>query len=386
MYNIVVLGIVSFLTDISTEMVYPLIPLFLARLGAAPAVMGVIEGIAESLASLLKVASGAAVDKYNRKKPVAVFGYAASSFSKLLLIIAGSWPAVLAARVLDRFGKGVRTAPRDVLIAEGAKKGQYGRAFGLHKMMDMLGSAVGIFASWLIVCQIGLANVQNYQSIFWISLIPAVAGVFVLLLVREKQKKLEPQKLNFRWKALDGKLKSFLIVIFLFTLGNSSNAFLLLRAQERGLSESDVILAYFVFNLIASIFAYPIGRLSDKIGRRKALVAGYALFGAVYIGFALVQGPAGLFALFAAYGLYTALTAGVERAFIAEIAPPCLKGTMLGLHATLVGIGLLPASIVAGLLFGANPALPFWVGGIAGIGAAAAFAVLLRKREKPVNA
>jgi MFS family permease len=386
MYNIIVLGIVSLLTDISTEMVYPLIPLFLSRLGAAPALMGIIEGIAESLASLLKVFSGAACDRFKKKKPIALFGYAASAVNKVILIAAASWWGVLIARVIDRFGKGVRTAPRDVLIAEGAN-GRFGRAFGLHKMLDMLGSAIGILLSYIIVLNIGLGKTDNYQSIFLVSLIPAVLGVAAIFFVREKGKSCpDTRKLGFKWSALDGRLRAFLVVIFLFTLGNSSNTFLLLRAKERGLSDSDVILAYFVFNIMASLLAYPFGRLADRVGKRTLLVIGYALYGVVYAGFALVSGSFGVFALFAAYGFYTALTAGVERAFVSEIAPPHLKGTMLGLYSTLVGIGLLPASVAAGLLWSAGPAVPFWFGSATGICASVAFAILLKSRESKEGA
>lgn len=412
MSNIIVLGIVSFLTDLSSEMVYPLIPLYLtAVLGATPAIVGLIEGIAESLASLLKVFSGYWADRYKNKKRLTLIGYSTAFLYKIALLLATSWPGVLAARIVDRLGKGIRTAPRDVLIAESADAKKLGGSFGLHKMLDMLGSALGILASYFLlrystslgggggvnsasgIVTAGGTNIAGYRQIFLISMIPALLGVLALLLVKERKSKSGSgsapiRKLNLSFRALDGRLKAFLLIVFLFTLGNSSNAFLLLRAGSAGFDAQSVILLYFLFNIVTSLLAYPLGRLSDRIGRRALLVGGYFLYGLVYIGFAHVSTKAGMITLFAAYGIYTAMTAGTERALITEIAPADLKGTMLGLHGTLVGIGLLPASLIAGFLwntFGA--AAPFWFGGVLGLAAAVAVAfVLSRPRRSGVQA
>ena len=395
MSNIILLGIVSFMTDLSSEMVYPIIPLYLtAVFGATPAIVGLIEGIAESLASLLKVFSGYWADRYRNKKRLTLIGYSASFFYKVALLLAASWPGVLVARIVDRVGKGIRTAPRDVLIAESADAKKLGGSFGLHKMMDMLGSALGILASYfLLMISAGSGagtgaggssgtKIAGYHRIFLISIIPAVLGVLALLLVKERRSESAPtRKLSLNFGALDGRLKAFLIIVFLFTLGNSSNAFLLLRAGSVGFDAQSVILLYFLFNIVASLLAYPMGRLSDRIGRRTLLVGGYLIYGLVYIGFAHVSTRAGLVALFACYGIYTAMTTGTERALITEIAPANLKGTMLGLHGTLVGIGLLPASLIAGFLwntFGA--AAPFWFGGILGLIAAVAVAFILSNK------
>lgn len=385
MSNIILLGIVSFMTDLSSEMVYPIIPLYLtAVFGATPAIVGLIEGIAESLASLLKVFSGYWADRYKNKKRLTLIGYSASFFYKVALLLAASWPGVLAARIVDRVGKGIRTAPRDVLIAESANAKKLGGSFGLHKMLDMLGSALGILASYFLlrISAGGSANIVGYRRIFLISTVPAVLGVLALLLVKERKSKSAPtRKLSLNFRALDGRLKAFLIIVFLFTLGNSSNAFLLLRASSVGFDAQSVILLYFLFNIVASLLAYPLGRLSDRIGRRALLVGGYLIYGLVYIGFAYVTTRAGMIALFAAYGIYTAMTAGTERALITEIAPANLRGTMLGLHGALVGIGLLPASLIAGFLwntFGA--AAPFRFGGILGLAAAVAVAFVLNRR------
>lgn len=389
MSNIILLGIVSFMTDLSSEMVYPIIPLYLtAVLGATPAIVGLIEGIAESLASLLKVFSGYWADRYKNKKRLTLIGYSASFFYKVALLLAASWPGILVARIVDRVGKGIRTAPRDVLIVESANAKKLGGSFGLHKMLDMLGSALGILASYFLLRinagDGGSAKIISYRRIFLISMVPAVLGVLALLLIKERRSEsVSTRKLSLNFRALDGRLKAFLIIVFLFTLGNSSNAFLLLRASGVGFDAQSVILLYFLFNIVASLLAYPLGRLSDLIGRRALLVGGYLIYGLVYIGFAHVATRVGMVALFAVYGLYTAMTAGTERALITEIAPANLKGTMLGLHGTLVGIGLLPASLIAGFLwntFGA--AAPFWFGGILGLIAAASVAVILSNKAQ----
>jgi len=377
MYNIILLGLVSLLTDISSEMVYPLLPLFLTtKLGASPAVVGLIEGIAESTASLLKVFSGYFSDKMNKRKPLAILGYGGSTIGKLFLYLASSWWWVLLGRIIDRFGKGIRTAPRDALIAESADAGKLGHAFGLHRAMDTLGAAIGVLMAYYFF----INYKGEYSIIFLLSLIPAFLGVLILFLVKEKKEKLIGKKnsLSLSWSQLDGRLRAFLIITFIFTLGNSSNQFLLLRASNLGFDAASVILLYLLYNVVYGVFSYPAGRLSDRIGRKKLLVLGYLFYGIVYFAFGFVKNMNYLWLLFGIYGLYIAFTEGVEKALVSEIAPPHLKATMIGLHATLVGIGLFPASFLAGLLwntFGAQA--PFYFGGFMGLIAAIALWMVL---------
>ncbi len=353
MSNVIFLGLVSFFADISAEMVYPIIPLYLTSVfGATPAMVGVIEGIAESLASLLKVFSGYITDKYKKKKPIAFIGYATGIIYKVALVFAHSWVGILGARVIDRIGKGIRTAPRDVMVSESSQSGHSGTAFGIHKALDMAGSALGILIAYLLLKNFN--GNYDYKQIFIISMIPAALSLIMFFKIKEKKEERTLKKREPFWKnvkKLDSQLKLYLFVAFLFTLGNSSNAFLLLRAKSVGLDDTSVILLYFIYNITASILAIPAGKRSDKVGRKRLLVSGYIVFALVYLGFAFVFNKNFMIALFVLYGVYTALTAGVERAFISEISPKELKGTMLGLHSTVVGIALLPASAIAGLLW-----------------------------------
>lgn len=367
MFNIIILGITSFLTDISSEMVYPVLPIFLVTiLGASPAILGLIEGIAESVASLLKVFSGYFSDKINLRKPFAIFGYATSTLGKLFLYVSTGWTCVLLGRVVDRFGKGIRTAPRDALIADSAKEGKRGAAFGLHRAMDSLGATIGVFIAYFLITRFS----GNLRNIFLFSLIPAFLGIVFLFLVKERKRELKPisQRLQFKWRNLDRRLKLFLIFTFIFTLGNSSNQFLLLRAKFIGSPVTRVILFYLVYNIVYCLTAYPASRLSDKIGRKKLLVFGYLLYGLVYLGFALNSSLNMFWVLFGVYGLYIGFTEGVEKALVADIAPSELRATAIGLHATLVGVGLLPASLFAGLLWKfLGSSAPFYFGGFMGI-------------------
>lgn len=384
MGNVFLLGLTSLLTDISTEMVYPLLPLFLtATLGASPAIVGLIEGIAESLASLLKVFSGYLSDLWRRRKPLAIAGYASSTVGKLFLYLATSWWWVLAGRVIDRFGKGIRTAPRDALIADSSPPEKRGRYFGLHRMLDTLGAASGVLIAYFLLS----SQPSSYRRIFLLSLLPAFLGVLILFFVRERAPREKspspPQKTEgkrpveargasltsrLRWSELNSRLRAFLIITFLFTLGNSSNQFLLLRARNLGFAPTAVLLAYLLYNVVYALVSYPAGQLSDRVGRKHLLVAGYAAYGLVYLGFALSSQPWQVWTLFALYGLYIGLTEGVEKALVADVAPAEVRATLIGLHATLVGLGLFPASLLAGFLWNLfGPSAPFYFGGGLGL-------------------
>jgi len=389
MLNIFFLGLISFFTDLSTEMVYPLIPLYLVgTFGATHVLVGIIEGIAESLASLLKVYSGYLTDRFQKKKLLAFWGYAAGLIYKAGLLFASSWIGVLGARVIDRFGKGIRTAPRDVLVSESAGAQNMGKAFGLHKALDMAGAAVGILIIYLLMR--GSDGDYDYKRLFSLSMIPAVLGLVVFIFVKEKKHKtvmeaqaVKPQREPF-WKnikKIDNQLKLYLAVVFIFTLGNSSKAFMILKASDAGFSELNVILLFLLYNAVAAILSAPLGRLSDKIGQKNLLVPGYIIFALCYIGFAFISAIEGFIAIFILYGVYTAMIAGVERAFVAEIAPQELKGTMLGLHSTVAGIALLPASIIAGVLWtNINSSTPFLFG--AGLSLLAAIILIIFFRNR----
>ncbi len=384
MFNIIILGIASLLTDVSTEMVYPLLPLYLtsARIGATPAIVGVIEGFSESIASLIRVFSGAWSDRIQRRKPIAILGYAASTIGKVFLFVSSTWQVVLVGRLTDRFGKGIRTAPRDALIADSSNPDKRGAAFGLHRALDTAGATIGVIFAYLL-----FVSVRNdFSSIFLLSLIPAALGVLVLFLVREKHKAAPRvvsskerwwRHLGSRWRALDRRLKFFLVIVFVFALGNSSNQFLLLRANNLGFDDATVILMYLGYNVVYALGSYPLGRLSDRVGRKSLLVLGYLTYGIVYLGFAIASPPQ-LWGLFGIYGIYVAMTEGVEKALVSDIAPIDLRATLIGLHATFTGVGLLPASVLAGILwnvFGASAT--FYFGGAIGLLASVALWLLI---------
>lgn len=398
MRNIVFLGLISFFMDVSSEMVYPIIPLYLtAAFGATPALVGIIEGIAESTASLLKVFSGYVTDKYKKKKPIAFAGYATGFLYKLALLFAGSWAGILTARVIDRLGKGIRTAPRDVMVSESAEGDTMGKAFGVHKALDMAGSALGILLSYMLLRGLAVGNgsgsgsdmVGTYRFIFLISIVPTVLALLMFAFVKEKKEPRQTKKREKFWtgfSSLDGRLKLYLMIVFLFTLGNSSNTFLLLRAKSAGFDDTNVILLYFLYNLTASVLAVPFGKLSDRSGRKSVLTCGYLLFSAVYAGFAFASSAPAFIVVFAVYGVFTAMTAGVERALIAEIAPARLKGTMLGLHSTVSGIALLPASVIFGFLWDRfGTAVPFLFGAGMSMLAAVLLTVFFRQNGEADN-
>ncbi|MBC7195495.1 MAG: MFS transporter, partial [Caldisericia bacterium] len=356
MFNVILTGLTSLLTDISTEMFYPLISLYIVALGGGPQTVGIIEGIAESLASLLKVFSGNISDMIRKRKPIAILGYSFSSVGKVFMYFAKGWGGVFVGRLIDRIGKGIRTAPRDALIAESVKENR-GRAFGIHRAMDTLGAFIGVLISIFLIRRFefykfenGLGLLQNYVPIFryiiLISIIPGILGVLILFFTKDTKGGSLGKKLIFNLKSIPKKLKNFLIITLIFTFGNSSNQFLLLKAKTLGFSILSILTLYLVYNLTYSLFSYPLGRLSDKIGRKYIIVFGYLIYGLVYIFYAFVENTILIFTLFAIYGLYMAFTEGVEKALISDISPDEFKGSLIGLHATLVGIGLFPASLL----------------------------------------
>lgn len=382
--NIFFLGVTSFFTDISSEMIYPLIPIFLTSiLGAPVAIVGLIEGIAESTASVLKVFSGWLSDRVSQRKKLTVFGYGLSACSKPIFVFAFSWWYVLVARFADRVGKGIRTAPRDALIADAGEKDKYGISFGFHRGMDTLGAAIGPLLAFALF---PLFN-HNYRIFFLLSVIPAVIGVCILaFFVKEKARILKNEKVKLSLKPFDKKFKLFLLIVLIFTLGNSSDVFLLLRAQNVGIATGFIPLVYFLFNIVYAMTSPPVGQLSDKIGRKEVIVVGYSIFAMVYFGFAVVQSAFMVWILFAVYGLYYAFTESILKAFTADMVPSELRGTAYGFLNLVLGIALFPASLVAGILWDRiSPRAPFYYGSIMACVAVLLFVVFIpSSKEKQI--
>lgn len=344
-------GLISLLNDAASDMLYPLIPLYLSSvLMAGPKALGIIEGIAEATASLLKLFSGVLVDRTRRAKPWIVFGYGLAGLGRPLIAFVASWPWLLAIRFADRVGKGVRSSPRDALLAAAAGPNQRGLAFGLHRAMDNAGAVVGpLIAAVLLGAGLGL------REIFLWSVVPAVLCVALALAIREPQvPAAAPAARRFDWRLRDmpSALKRYLVVMVIFTLGNSSNMFLLLRAQELGVPQAEVPLLWAAVSAVAMLFSTPLSALSDRWGRKRLLIGGYLAYAAFYLALgAMRDNGLLLFALFAFYGLFMAATEGVEKALVADLAPEGRQGTAFGWFNLTVGVMLLPASVVFGWLY-----------------------------------
>lgn len=384
--NVWVLSATSFLTDISTEMLTNLIPLFLANvLGVRTSVIGLIDGIAETTASLLKLYSGALSDKLGSRKWLTVAGYGLSTLAKPFLYFASTWGWVLGVRFADRMGKGIRTAPRDALLAGSVDEHQRGLAFGLHRAGDTAGAFTGLAIAALVIylTQSGAAQLTRatFQTIVLVSIIPAVLAVLVLaLFVKEVAGKAQSAIPTLSLAGMDNRFKIFLLAAILFTLGNSSDAFIILRGQERGLSVLQVMGMLLTFNAVYTILAGPLGALSDKIGRRKLILGGWLAYGLVYLGFALSQTGAQVWVLFGLYGMYYAATEGTAKAFVADLVPAERRGTAYGLYNAAIALMALPASLIAGILWqgigswgGFGPSAPFVFGAILALGASTVF-------------
>jgi MFS family permease len=367
------LGVVTLLNDLSSEVAVRTLPLFLANvLGVKAGIIGLIEGLAESTATLLKVVSGVLADRVGKKKALVLWGYALSGFSKPLLFFAAGWPLVLVVRVLDRIGKGIRTAPRDALIADVTAPEHRGRAFGFNKAMDKAGAVAGLILAAGILYfggtgQIALTR-ENYQALVLLSVVPGIAAVFVLSRwVREwpASPSVQASSVRVAWRGLDGRFRAYLVMLVIFTLGNSSDAFLMLRAQTLGFRPVEIFLLLAAFNLVITLSSIPAGALSDRLGRRGLIVAGWTIYAVIYWGFALASSAWHIWALYLGYGLYYGAFQGAASALVADLVPPELRGTAYGLFNGAIGVAAFPASLLAGLLwdwYGA-PA-PFVFGGI----------------------
>ncbi|MFZ2098408.1 MAG: MFS transporter [Anaerolineales bacterium] len=369
--NIWFLTIGSFLTDVSSEMLTNLIPLFLYNvLGVQTSIIGLIDGIAETTASLVKIYSGALSDRLGKRKTLTVLGYAVSTISKPFLYFATTWEWVLGVRFSDRVGKGVRTAPRDALLADSTKSNQRGLAFGLHRAGDTAGAFVGLGIAALIIwlTQSGAAELtrHTFQDVVLASIIPAVLAVLILAFGVKEVATARKQTTNLptlNWKNFDKRFRAFLIVVIIFTLGNSSDSFIILRGQNRGLTVLQIMGMLMTFNAIYALLAGPLGSLSDRVGRRKLMLIGWTIYGLVYLGFALSHTGVQIWILYAIYGIYYALTEGVAKALVADIVPQEQRGTAYGLFNAAIGFSALPASLIAGVLWQViSPAAPFFFG------------------------
>jgi MFS family permease len=374
--NVWVVTVTSFLTDVSSEMVINLIPLFLANvLGVRTGTIGLIEGIAETTASLLKVFSGWLSDRLGQRKWLTVAGYTLSTIAKPFLYFAITWEWVLGVRFSDRVGKGIRTAPRDALVADSIDEGQRGLAFGLHRAGDTAGAVVGLSIALAVVWLAqggGLSLARaTFQRVVLFSIVPAALAVVVLALgVRDVPVPGANRRVPaLSLKGFDFRFKAFLLIVVLFTLGNSSDAFLILRAQERGFSVLGVMGMLVTFNLVYALISSPAGALSDRIGRRRLIVGGWLAYGLIYLGFALAGAAWQIWLLFAFYGVYYGLAEGTAKALVADLVRPDQRGTAYGVYSAAVGLTAFPASLIAGVLWqgiggwsGFGPSAPFLFG------------------------
>jgi MFS family permease len=370
--NVWAVSLTSFFMDISSEMVINLLPLFLSSvLGVKTNVIGLIEGIAEATASLLKVFSGWLSDRLRMRKWLAVAGYGISALAKPFFYWANSWGMVAGVRWADRVGKGIRTAPRDALVADAVAEENRGLAFGLHRAADTGGAVLGLVIALLVVwaAQAGGDDLRasTFRTVVLISLVPAVLAVLSLSIgaqdVSVTQQRDAPR---FAFKALGKPFMVFMVIVGIFDLGNSSDAFLVLRARERGLSVVGVLAMLVTFNLIYAGVSTPAGSLSDRIGRRKVIVGGWLVYAAIYLGFAVAGRGWHVWALYAIYGLYYGLAYGTTKAMVADIVAPEVRGTAYGTYNAVLGILDFPASLIAGILWSG-------LGRWAGLGASAPF-------------
>lgn len=377
--NVWAVSITSFLMDVSSEMVLNVLPLFLANvLGVKGTVIGLIEGVAESTASLLRIGSGYLSDRLRRRKWLAVGGYGISALAKPFLYLASSWGAVAGVRWADRVGKGIRTAPRDALVADSVGSGHRGLAFGFHRAADTAGALLGILgalvAVWLTQGGAAVLQERAFKVIVLVSIVPAVLAVLVLSLLARDTGGGPSQKMHVGFRGLGRPFLLFLLIVGAFELGNSADAFLVLRAQTLGLNVLGILGMLAAFNLVYSLISTPAGALSDRIPRKTLIVGGWLAYAAIYLGIGLIHTGWAMWLLYMAYGAYYGVAYGVARALIADLVPAELRGTAYGAYSTVVGAMALPASVIAGALWDRfGPGAPFFFG--AALALLAAFAL-----------
>ena len=391
--NVFFLGVVSLLTDVSSEMIFTLVPLFLSNvLGAATTIIGFIGGLSESTDAIFRILSGWFSDRIGKRKLLAVWGYSISTVAKPFMYLASTWGAVLAIRFSDRVGKGIRTSPRDALVADSVSAVERGKGFGLHRAMDTLGAVLGLAIAAAIIYLVqggGLElGLKTYQWLVLVGTVPAILAVLVLLIfVHEAGRKTSSASGShggLTWSrltvGLDTRFKVFLAIMAVFTLGNSSDFFVILRAQNLGAPLIHVVLMLVLFNVTYAAVSLPAGMLSDRLGRRRVIIVGWSIYALVYLGFAVVSDLWQVWLLFAGYGVYYGVIEGVVRAYVADLVVEEKRGTAYGLYHGVVGLTLLPASLVAGWLWGAiSPAAPFFFGAALAFLAMLGIMVLIRE-------
>jgi MFS family permease len=394
--NVWAVSLTSFFMDVSSEMVLNILPLFLANvLGVQTAIIGVIEGVAEATSSILKLFSGWLSDRMHQRKWLAVIGYGLSALSKPFFLFAATWEAIAAVRWVDRVGKGIRTAPRDALIADSIDPKQRGLAFGFHRAADTAGALVGlliaIFVVWLAQANSTDLTEHTFRVVVIVSLIPAVLAVISLAFgakdVTVKGQRAAPK---FAFRALGRPFMIFMVIVGIFTLGNSSDAFLVLRAQDLGVSVLGILAMVATFNLIYALISTPAGSLSDRIGRRKLIVGGWLVYALIYLGFGLAQTGWQVWVLYALYGGYYGMAYGTANALVADLVPAELRGTAYGSYNASIGLLAFPASVIAGILWqgvgawsGFGPSAPFIFGGTLALIAAVLMAFWMPRMTKP---
>jgi len=379
--NVFFTGLTSFFTDTSTKMIYSVMPLFLLSIGASKTTISLIEGIAESTASLIKALSGYWSDKIGKNKPFMLIGYGITALVTPLYALVRAPLQVLFYRFFERVGKGLRAAPRDSLISGSVTQKDAGKNFGFHKAMDNSGAILGPLGAFLLLYFYPL----NYTNIFLIATIPAVLGVIVIAVFIKEAKGIKSDASRISLKRLPKKFFFFLFIIFIFTLGNSADALLLVKTTETGIDKAYIPFVYMIFNVVSVVFAIPIGKLSDKIGREWLIIPGFLIYAITYFLFGTFNSISVFIGLFAMYGFYSALVDGSQRAMISDIISKDLRGTGYGIYYAVLGVTLLPASLIAGLLYDkVNSHAPFYFGSTMALlatGLMVVFAIAYRKRK-----